>query len=343
MPYNGPKRKLEDFDPNASDPNDSDFEDAGPSRPSGSSRRRSHKKASRGSSGAKLHSKKRQRRRYGSDDSDIVVDDDDEISEEPFTESEEEEEEIEVNPRTGRAVRSAVKNNDVKYEESDADEELFIEETADEADELTISPKKTRRSRPEQPRKLIVRLQFDKWTSLTNYTVPQTRRSRTRSKPPTTTMAVGTRKSSRLSQDAEPTMELSNSGRHAEIRRPGTTSPEQIEIGGRRTRGGKGPRAVSAGKQPRKMPSDIIEESQGHTERASEEPEAVESEDDDEAVVPDEVVESVEFHEPDEDEIVDDEEVVDVAVEEPDEGKTSRSQSSEGPVRRSARNLRVSG
>jgi hypothetical protein len=354
-PYSGPKRKLEDFDPNASDPNDSDFEDAAPSRPSASNRRRSHKKPNRGSSGGHLHSKKRARRRYGTDDSDIVVDDDDEISEEPFTESDEDEAEVELNPRTGRAVRSAVKNNDVKYEESDADEEVFIEETADEADELTISPQKNRLSRRAQPQKLIVKLVFSKWTSLNNFTVPQTRRStrsRTASKPPVTAMR-GTRKSSRLSQEPESYMELSSSGRHAAIRHPGTSSPEQIEIGGRRTRGGKGPRGSDAGKQPRKgMVSDIIEVSQDHTDRASEEePEVMESDGDGEAVpkeVPEEVLESVEHAHPeeeDEDAAADADAATDVApVEELVEEVRERTQSdaSEGPVRRSARNLRVS-
>lgn len=352
-PYSGPKRKLEDFDPNASDPNDSDFEDAAPrpSRPSGSQRRRqgSQKKQNRGSSGGHLHSKKRARRRYGSDSSGIVVDDDDEISEEPFTEESEEEEEVVLNPRTGRAIRGAVKK-EVKYEEeeSDVDEEVFIEETADEADELNISPQKSRNSRRGQAGTLIVKLAFSKWTSLNNFTVPSTRRStrsRTASKPPVTAMR-GTRKSSRLSQEPETYMELTSSGRHATIRHPGTSSPEQVEIGGRRTRGGKGPLGSEASKQPRKgMVSNIIEVSQDHTDRASEEEaEAIESDSDAEAApetIPDEVLESVELHpeEEEEDAPADVEQAEEVVMEEVRE--RTQSDASEGPVRRSARNLRV--
>jgi hypothetical protein len=349
-PFSGPKRKLEDFDPNASDPNDSDFEETAPrpSRPSGINRRRpgSHKKPNRGSSGGHLRDKKRARRRYNSDDSDIV-DDDDEISEDPFSESEEEDEEVEVNPRTGRAVRSAVKK-EVKYEESDADEEPFVEETADEDDdEPIISPQKNRSSRRTQPGTLIVKLAFSRWTFLNNFTVPQTHRStrsRTASKPPVTAMR-GTRKSSRLSQEPESYMELTSSGRHAAIRHPGTSSPEQVEIGGRRTRGGKGPRGSDAGKQPRMgMVSDIIEVSQDTDRVSEEEPGAVGSDGDAEVAheeIPEEVLESVERHPEEEDEDA----AADVApVEEVVEEARERTQSdaSEGPIRRSARNLRVS-
>ncbi|QDS72363.1 hypothetical protein FKW77_008191 [Venturia effusa] len=352
-PYSAPKRKLEDFDPNASDPNDSDFEEAA-ARPSSHRRRpNSQKKASRAIS--KGHRRDKKRRRANSDDSDIV-DDDEEISEAPFTESEEEEEELELNPRTGRAVRSAVKK-EVKYEESDVDDEIDeIEETADEEDELVHTPQKNRVSRrtqqPAQPAerpKLIVRLPFENWSSLRSSSVPQTRRStrsRTANPPPVTAMRA-TRKSSRISQEPEPHMELTNSGNHVNIRHPGTSSPEQVELGGRRTRGAKGPRGADAGKQPRKgMVSDIMEASQD-TDRASEgEPEAADSDGDGDAQIeredmPEEVLESVE-RQPEENEGEEETEAEVAPAEEVVEQPRQRVQSdeSDGPVRRSARNLR---
>lgn len=353
-PQSGPKRKLEDFDPNASDPNDSDFEEQAV-RPATTKRKpTSQKKANR--SIFRGHRRDKKRRRANSTGSDIV-DDDEDISEDPFTESEEEEEEPERNPRTGRAVRSAVKK-EVKYEESDIDEEVDeIEETADEEDELVLSPQKSRASRrtqqpaqPAEPTTLIVKLDFNKWSSLSNFTVPHTRRStrsRTANIPSVTTMRA-TRKSSRLSQEPEPYMELTSSGKHANIRHPGTSSPEQVEVGGRRTRGGKGPRGADAGKQPRKgMVSDIMEASQDTDRASEEEPEALESDADADAEVeveredvPEEVLESVERL-PEEEE----EAAVEVApVEEVVEEARLRVQSdeSDGPVRRSARNLRVS-
>ncbi|TID20612.1 AAA-domain-containing protein [Venturia nashicola] len=344
-PQSGPKRKLEDFDPNASDPNDSDFEEQAVRSSTHRRKPTSQKKANRGIS--RGHRRDKKRRRANSDDSDIV-DDDEDISEDIFTESEEEEEEPERNPRTGRAVRSAVKK-EVKYEESDIDE---IEETADEEDELVLSPQKNRASRraqqPTEATTLIVKLDFTKWSSLKDFSVPQTRRStrsRTANPPPVTMRA--TRKSSRLSQEPEPYMELTSSGKHANIRHPGTSSPEQVEIGGRRTRGGKGPRGADTGKQPRKgMVSDIMEASQD-TERASEEePEATGSDGVADAEVenegmPEEVLESVERL-PEEDEEEEGTAAEEAPVEEVVEEARQRepSDESDGPVRRSARNLR---
>lgn len=349
-PQTGYKRKLEDFDPNASDPNDSDFEEQAVRSSAHRRKPTSQKKANRAISRA--HRRDKRRRRANSDDSDIV-DDDEDISEDPFTASEEEEEEPERNPRTGRAVRSAVKK-ELKYEESDIDE---IEETADEEDELVLPPQKSRPSRRTQqpsqsaePTTLVVKLGFNKWSSLKNFTVPQTRRStrsRTANPPPVTMRA--TRKSSRLSQEPESHMELTSSGKHVNIHHPGTSSPEQVEVGGRRTRGGKGPRGADTGKQPRKgMVSDIMEASQDTDRASEEEPEAVESDGNADAEVeneeiPEEVLESVERlpEEEEEDEgAVTEEAPAEEVVEEA--RQRVQSDESDGPVRRSARNLRVS-
>lgn len=230
------KRKLEDFDPNASDPNDSDF-DVKAARPSPQRRRPRNRAA-----GSSKKTPKRQRREYRGSD---VDDDDDEIvSDDSFTERSSSEE-IEVNPTTGRSVRRAAQRP-VKYEESDADE---IEGTPsdDSEDELLAPRSRRRQTTPPKKPSLIVKLKMPK-----NYnpaTGGRALRSRAGSKTATTrgktpeVPHVGTRRSSRLSHDPEPRepiIALSDSGKHINIVRQGTHSPEPVLT--RATRGGKGPR-----------------------------------------------------------------------------------------------------
>lgn len=352
-----PKRTLQDFDHNQSDPNDSDFEDApSSSRPN---RRRSQKK----SSSRPRHSQptKRPRNRYAHD-SDIVSDND-EISEDGFTASSHSEEEEPIkNPATGRAIRRVVAKKDVKYLESDEDAEPdFIENTASERDELAISPKKTRKTRaasaqtPAPDKSSVLKLKFNKWKALaieesestrsTPVPPPQTRsrstRSRTAGKPPIS--MVGTRKSSRLSREPDTMVALSSSGRRAiPASTAGTSGEEEEDNGGRRNRGGKGPSTGSkkpAEKQPRKMPSTVMEASQEGTQDSGhgEEP-----------VIPHEVVESVEFPGVEVDDAVEDEvaqtqEVVEEVEREPTQrGSTGESEGPIAPGRRGGRNLRVS-
>lgn len=307
MPRPG-KRRLEDFDPNQSDPDDLDFNNEAPSSPQ---RRRPSKKQK--SSQHRTPQKKRPRRQYASDSD--IVDDEDDISEKEFTESSEEEE-VEVNPSTGRAVRRATKK-EITYEESDADEEKdFVEDTAESdngRDELAISPKKTRnnitstntntRLKFLKPSR-IIKIKFNNWdvigVSSSSHPSPmpevkpiraRSTRSRTASRPPTAlTPMAGTRKSSRLSREPEPMVALSNSGRHA-IPASNSGSPEDDddEITTRnRTRGSKGPQIGN--KQPRKMPSTVMEESQSHTE------DMAENDGDAEEQLPIDVVDSVELH-----------------------------------------------
>jgi hypothetical protein len=342
MPRPG-KRRLEDFDPNQSDPNDSDFNDDAPSSPQ---RRRSSKKKS---SQHRTPQKKRSRRNYGTDSD--IVDDDDDISEEEFTASEEEED-VELNPNTGRAVRRVTKKT-IDYEESDAeDEKDFIEDTAESEDqrqELNISPKKTRINRLNLLKpSCIVKLPFTNWevigvpsssrpTPRPEQEPKQTRtrstRSRTASRPPTApTPMTGTRKSSRLSKEPEAHVELSNSGRHAVPASKIDSSDDDDEVTSRRrTSGSKGPQ-TTATKQPRKMPSTVMEESQGHTEEMPDAGEEVEE-------PPHDVVDSVEIHmeevevEQGEVEEAEETEVVVPADEEPGEQpEPQESEEDEGPV-----------
>ncbi|GME37851.1 ATPase AAA+ type core [Neofusicoccum parvum] len=136
------RAKLENFDPNASDPNDSDFEE----NPSSPPRRSSKKKKS---ASARKKNQKRSRRNYSDDD---ILDDDDDISEESYgSPSAESEDEPEINENTGRPTRRATKK-EIKYEESEGEEDI-------EDDELVVdSLEKHTGDKRKQQRSLIVKL-----------------------------------------------------------------------------------------------------------------------------------------------------------------------------------------
>ncbi|KAJ4384200.1 TAT-binding protein-like protein 7, AAA ATPase [Didymella sp. IMI 355093] len=239
---NRTKRKF-DLDPTASDPEDDDYDDVDRAPPQ---RRRVNR-----TPGTKKSGNKRQRRVYNG--SDIDDDDDDIIEDDSFTERSESEE-PEVNPATGRSVRRATKKQ-VTYEESDEDE---IEGTASDSEDE--KPRDTRRRRVAKPSieevekpSLIVKLKMPE------NAFGRALRTRTGSKSaaPTTrgrTPEVGiTRRSSRLSHDVEaPMVALSDSGKHANVVREGTRTPEPSTAFA--TRGGKGPKVQA--------PSTIEEASQ---------------------------------------------------------------------------------
>ncbi|KAL6705893.1 TAT-binding protein-like protein 7, AAA ATPase [Coniothyrium glycines] len=227
------------IDPNGSDPDDFDYDDA--ERRAAPQRRR---KRGTPATSSKARPSKRRRRAYNGSD----IDDDDAIeSDDSFTERSESEE-PEINPATGRSVRRATKKQ-VKYEESDEDE---IEDTPSESDDP--EPVTRRRAQPsiEQVEKpsLIVKLKMPDFSSGRNLRTRTGSKSIARGKTPE---IPGARRSSRLSHDVEaPIVELSDSGRHVNIVREGTRSPEPVIA--RATRGGKGPRA--------QHPSIIMEASQ---------------------------------------------------------------------------------
>ncbi|KAF2837814.1 AAA-domain-containing protein [Patellaria atrata CBS 101060] len=223
------KRRLQDFDPTASDPEDLDYGAEEPTRP----QRRSKKKPK----GARKPPLKKVRRGYADTDDD---EDDSEISQESYVSSIETEEDTEVNPRTGRKVRNAAKKP-VKYEESD-EEEGFLAEIASDRDEIQPTPRK----RGGKQQSLIVKLKVP--SMVRNLRSRSGSKTVQRGKTPEVT---GTRRSSRLSHDeTSPIVELSNSGRHEVVIRQGTQTPEPPT---RRQRGGKGLKSV-----PR-VPSMIFE------------------------------------------------------------------------------------
>ena len=219
------KRRLEEFDPTKSDSNDSDYDaSAGRSRATKPSKPTRSKPA-----------RKKQRTRRDEDGSDDISDSD--IAEDSYEEDVEEAEEPppELDPRTGRPVRSAAKKR-VLYNESDDDSDDFIAD----AEPPAKKPKITKPS-------LILKL----------HVTPQpasrrTTRGRSGSvsakKFPTEPNSGATRRSSRIAHDDSETMiALTNSGNHADIVRVGTRSPEGVPR--RALKGGKGlkkPPAASA-------------------------------------------------------------------------------------------------
>lgn len=229
------KRKF-DFDPNASDPEDLDYDAT--ERPSPQRRRKQP------SSGSKRKAPKRPRRGYSGSD---VDDDDDEIeSEDSFTERSSSEE-VEINPHTGRSVRRATKKQ-ITYEESEEDE---IEDTPSESDgDDSPAPRRNKAQQSIEKPSLIVKLKMPENASGRILRTRQGSKSIARGKTPE---VHGTRRSSRLSHDIEdPIVELSESGKHVNIIRQGTRSPEPVIS--RATRGGKAPR--------QEHPSAIMEASQ---------------------------------------------------------------------------------
>ncbi|PVH93121.1 AAA-domain-containing protein [Periconia macrospinosa] len=224
---NRTKRKLEYFDPNASDPEDLDYDAA--VRPSPQRRRK------RPTSAGRRKGPKRQRRGYSGSD----VDDDEILEDDSFTDRSSSEE-VEVNPATGRSVRRATKKQ-ITYEESDVEEEDEIQDTESDQDELASPvPRRSKAKQSIERPSLIVKLKMPANPSGRALRTRQGSKTVTRGKTPE---VQGTRRSNRLSHDIEdPIIELSESGKHVNIVRQGTRSPEPV-ISTRATRGSKGIKA----------------------------------------------------------------------------------------------------
>jgi SpoVK/Ycf46/Vps4 family AAA+-type ATPase len=238
------KRKLE-IDFNKSDSDDEDYDNAAaPPRSAKPSRR--HKPSST------RKPTKRRRDTYGDSDDDVEQDDDISEDEDSFDENSEEEEQ-EVNPRTGRRVRSVAKNTP-KYEENSDDDEEDLSNSDSDNESARRPTKISLKKRPARDpaltkQSLIVKLQLpadrkmDKPGSKGQR--PVSRGSRQGSNAPPT------RSSRRISHDeGEPLFALSDSMKHEVVVRPGSVEPES---GSRRTRGGKGVKSY---------PSAILEVSQ---------------------------------------------------------------------------------
>jgi hypothetical protein len=316
------KRKF-DIDPNASDPDDYDYDATERAPP--------QRRRNRHTPGAKKKAPKRQRRAYGGSD----VDDDDEIvSDDSFTDRSESEE-PEINPATGRSVRRATKKQ-IKYEESEEDE---IEDTPSEGDGDKPIATSRRRAQPsieevEKP-SLIVKLKMPDHASGRSLRTRTGSKSIARGKTPD---VLGARRSSRLSHDVEaPMVALSDSGKHVNIVREGTRSPDPVIS--RATRGGKGPRvqhpsAIMEASQETSMLQDEVEDSPGPLDKLLDGPETQVQ-----ASKESSPLQEAQGHGADEED--DDEDMGGVIQESQPEGAAEDSEE-EGPVTRGGRNLRVS-
>lgn len=323
------KRKLE-FDPNASDPEDDDYDESEHRAPP---QRRRHR--NRATPGDKKRAPKRQRRGYSGSD----VDDDDEIvSDDSFTDRSESEE-PEINPATGRSVRRATKKQ-IKYEESDED---AIEDTPAESDDedddddddkpLAGSRRKAKQSIEEVEKpSLIVKLKMPDNASR-NLRTRTGSKSVARGKTPE---VAGTRRSSRLSHDIEaPIVALSDSGKHVNIVREGTRSPEPVIA--RATRGGKGPRVQhhSAIMEASQETSMLRDDSPGPLDALLKQPETQVQASKESSPIQD-AQGSNEDAEAD-----DDDEGMEGVIQE-SQGAAEESDEEDGPVTRGGRNMRVS-
>ncbi|KAH7360486.1 hypothetical protein BKA65DRAFT_186045 [Rhexocercosporidium sp. MPI-PUGE-AT-0058] len=242
------KRKLDTFDPNKSDSNDTDFD---PSQARSSPKKSRKSSSKRHSGGGRPQKKRPKSSKYrGSDVSDDDVEDS--LLEESFSDPEDDEE-VEMNEKTGRPVRKAIKKS-VNYEE---DSESDIAEIIDDSDDEPKKKRPSKRSRhvdddpddeedvdsdrealSKPPKRKIITLKIGTPQAGARATrAGSTARTRGRGSTEPRSAGIPTRRSTRAhTEEGDEPIALSNSGNH--IVREGHT-PEPIgRIRG--TRGSKG-------------------------------------------------------------------------------------------------------
>jgi SpoVK/Ycf46/Vps4 family AAA+-type ATPase len=281
------KRKLENFDPNKSDSNDTDF-DPTEARPRKSAKKSRTKRTSGGP---------RKRAKYrGSDVSDDDVEDS--LLEESFSDPEDDEDEdVEMNEKTGRAVRKAAKKS-VNYEEnSDSDVEDILDDV-DSEDERPKKGSKNKRSRAaaeeveddsdEEPtttrkRSRIVKLKVGTPSRpAREIRAGSAARTRGGASVEPTSAGFPPRRSTRAhTVEGDEPVELSTSGHHA-IR--ASRSPEPIG----RTRATRGSKGV---KQPASTIKEEVHESSSYEQQGEDTTMANEIAETDEQEADDDVVE----------------------------------------------------
>ena len=232
---NRAKRKAPDFDPTKSDSDDSTY--------GASTSKQTRSKIARSQRGKPA--RKRQRRH--SDDESEDISDESEISAESV--SDVEQEEPEIDERTGRPKRKVAKQR-VTYEESD-DEDFMRDLEAE-----RVATPKTKPSGKSLVVKLHVRT--PQATPAPSTKRGTRARSGSLSARPTSSELIPTRRSSRIAHDeTEDIVALTTSGRHEDVVRPGTRSPE---AGERARKGGKGVKSL-----PTSVLYEEEEESSGKT------------------------------------------------------------------------------
>ena len=235
MPGRG--KRAADFDPTKSDSDDEDY-DATSSRPPRTKPSKSQRSA--------RHPKRKRRKSYDEDDGEELSGES-EPSDDSFEAKDEPEPELD--PRTGRPVRAARKAR-VTYEESDDNDDI---------EDLEPTPEPRPRQPSTTPKKKIITLKVGKQPEAIG--LRSTRARSMSTKKPLTNDAPpqGTRRSSRINNDDETIIALTDSGKHADIVHQGTKSPEPLVQ--RAIKGGKGLKKPPASKAIVEEP----EESSGQT------------------------------------------------------------------------------
>jgi len=246
------KRKFDIFDPNKSDSDDLDY--GAHSSPPPRSKPRAQ---SRKSKSATRKPVKRRRETYNDSDGEIEPDSEDVSEEESFGQQSEEEQVVEKNPRTGRSVRSVAKKP-VKYEEP-SDDDIEADDS-DRRPKQILNLGRRGRAQPEIKKKsLIVKLKIPslamegagRRSTRTGSSRPTTKRGST----PQAQGASVTRRSSRISHsEDQPLVALTDSGRHEQVTRGPSATPEPQPL-----------RPTRASKGLKKPPSAIMEASQEGT------------------------------------------------------------------------------
>ncbi|KAK3075990.1 TAT-binding protein-like protein 7, AAA ATPase [Teratosphaeriaceae sp. CCFEE 6253] len=244
------KRKFErPEDLVKSDPEDEDFEETSSprqrARPQGRSSKRARPPAARKPA-------KRRRETYGDSEDEIEPDSDEISDEEDDFDANSEQDVVARNPKTGRSARAASKKS-VNYEVPSEDDIEAEESGPDPLASTHAERSRRRQSAPEQP-SLVITLKLPLKMEGRRSSRVRTGSKNTGIREPTPgeQRGMGTRRSSRISHDDEnPLVALTDSGRHQQVTRAGTATPEP-EVR-RPTRGGKG---------LKKPPSAIMEASQ---------------------------------------------------------------------------------
>lgn len=237
MPAKRKRDILEGYDPNKSDSEDENFdptEDLPPRKSAKKSRRSKNKGSSQRSQ------RGRRANRYAGSD---IDDDDDEVSEseevsfndDSDVDEDDEDEDLPVGASGRRKRKAAVKHQSYKEDtDDDVDEEKIEDSNDDGQDDLERLPAKSSKSSGRKTR--IVTLTVKK--GLEGIGSRRTGRSAAAAPPAS---HVSTRRTRGRTEEPEEFLELTNSGKHAQISRDSRSkSPESAAQAKRLTRGGKG-------------------------------------------------------------------------------------------------------
>ena len=257
------RREWGEIEATRSDPEDTDYDDRAPARPS---------KRKSGRSQGKRPSKRRRRDRYGIEDDDIIGTSDEDLS---FSAQSSIDSDTVERTQSGRPRRAATKNREAIVESSENEQPEFIEDIES---DTSVRPPPARQNKratnspvPTHRPSLIVKLPafYNHATNMVEIRRRSTRQ-RTGSKSIEPSRPLGVRRSSRHTE-TEDLIELSTSGHHVQTVRKSATPEPSSAISAR---------ALRAAKRP--TTSAIIEASQEDSQEPAAQGEEIEREEEDE-------------------------------------------------------------